>query len=212
MRTIAAVLMLLPVSSFAQTPCGPSTPHVLQFDPYKPSHTAIMRNYGGVLLAQLPISELLKLDPYVPTQAALLRQLGGAIPVWPYAGYPFYQVPLPYSAALPGAPCEPTPEPEAPTAAITTVNELIAALGQQPAPAVAATGRDMPARNSGITLEHAGRVWVSAGRGVRFSEEAFVRVGERAGSPIFQRRGGDDSVIYVPTIPGVVAPFSVLRK
>jgi hypothetical protein len=82
--TILAALLVFPASLSAQpSPCAVSPSGVLQFDPYKPSDIAIVRNYGATMLAQLPLESLLKLDPYVPTQAALLRQLGGAIPVWP---------------------------------------------------------------------------------------------------------------------------------
>ena len=224
--TIAAVLLLLPCSSFAHPvdapadalaqgqPCVTVASSVMQFDPYKPSHLAIMRNYGGTLLAQAPLGELLKLDPYVPSQAALLRQVGGAIPLWAFPAYSPYLVPAPYPVVQHDTPCEPMrEEPPAPT--LTTVNELLAVLEQRRVSATATTGQassaQTPARSSGITIVHAGRTWTSAGHAVPFSEAEFIGVGERTGSPVFRRRGGDATVIYVPTVPGMVAPFRAVK-
>jgi hypothetical protein len=208
---LTVVLLLFPVSSFAQSsPCVPVASSVLQFDPYKPSDTAIVRNYGAALMSQLPLGALLKLDPYVPSQAALLRQVGGAIPLWTYPAYPAYLIaPTPMVGAG-GAPCDPVSAPAAPV--MTTLHQVWTALAQQrtatAAPsAIQSASSQTVARNSGVTVEHAGRIWVSAGPAVRFSDAEFVRIGDRAGSAVFQRTGGDDTVIFIPSSPGMVAPF-----
>ena len=213
MRLIILVaLLFLPASVYAQpSRCSDPVSSLLQFDPYKPSHAAIVRNYGATVLAQAPLESLMKLDPYVPSQAALLRQLGGAIPVWPYAVYPGYP-PTQWTPQSPhGAPCEPAHETAAAAAAaaatITTFDEALTVLEQRQRGAMATPNAGSSARNQGVGVEYDGRMWMNAGPAVRFSEAEFVRVGERGGSPIFRRVGGDDTVIYVRTTLGMVAPF-----
>ena len=212
---VTAVLLLVPAYSFAQaSPCRQHIASVSQFDPYNPSDAAIMRNYGATVLAQAPLEELRKLDPYVPSQAALLRQMGGAIPLWTFAAYPAFVVAPSPSPGPQGAPCEPMSE--SPTPVITTFHEVWAELERRGASSRATSAArtataQTPAIISGVTIEHAGRVWFSAGPAVRFTESEFMRVGERSGSPIFQRAGGEDTVVYVPTTPGMVAPFRAVR-
>jgi hypothetical protein len=203
--TIIVALFLFPASVFAQSPpCSQSSSSLPQFDPYKPSHLAIVRNYGATVLSQASLDTLLKLDPYVPTEAALLRQVGGALPLWPYA-YPGY---LP---ARQLAPCESVPETATTTGALTTFSEVVARLERR-TPVATTTTRDTAAnRNLGVSIQHDGRVWISAGPAVRFSETDFVRIGDRAGSPIFRRAGGEDTVVYVGTTAGMVAPFRAVR-
>lgn len=64
----------------------------------------------------------------------------------------------------------------------------------------------------GASIEYGGRRWVSAGRAVAFDDVQFVRVGEGVGSPVFRGRGSKDEIIYVPTTPGMVAPFRAVSK
>jgi membrane protein implicated in regulation of membrane protease activity len=64
-------LLLFTTSAFAQA----SRAACIRLQPYKPSHLAIMRQYGGAMLGHAPLSTLLTLDPYVPSQAELLRPL-----------------------------------------------------------------------------------------------------------------------------------------
>ena len=213
MRTaVIAVFLWFPSSLFAQTsPCAPVTSSVLAFDPYKPSHAAIVRNYGAALLAQAPLSTLLALDPYVPSEAALLRQLGGAIPLWSYPAYPglpLYPMSLPVPHARQGEPCEPVRDAAEDAAAITTFNEVLALLEERRVNATVTTGSASPGRNSGVSIQHAGRVWVSAGPAVPFSKADFVRAdGGGANSVVYRRASGRDPAIYVPTTAGMVAPF-----
>jgi hypothetical protein len=77
--TLTACL-LVAASASAQT--AANAEHPFGLDPYKPSDAAWLRNYGAVLVAQMPIRDLATLDPYNPTQAALIRQLGGGMPLW----------------------------------------------------------------------------------------------------------------------------------
>lgn len=198
MRVLTAVaLLILPVAAFAQAPpCTRAPSGLPQFDPYKPSHAEIIRNYGSTMLAHVPLETLLKLDPYVPTEGALLRQVGGAIPVWWYP-------PLAWNpSAVPSPPCEPVVGMTAPV--ITTFSDVVAELrpsSRAPRPSTTAD------RNRGISIEYDGRSWISAGPAVAFSETAFVRVGERAGTPVYQRAGTTEPVIYIATTAGMVAPF-----
>jgi hypothetical protein len=210
--TIIAVLLLFPCYAFAQaSPCVPLTASVLPFDPYNPSHQAIVRNYGATLLAHAPLSALLALDAYSPSEAAFLRQLGGAIPLWPYPVYPSwpgYPVSLPHRPAPPMPPCEPAREAGEPV--MTTLDEVLTALEPRRSAAGGTATNATPPRNSGVSIQHAGRVWVSAGPAVLYTEAEFARVGDNAGRPIFRRIGGDDNIIYVPTTMGMVAPFRAI--
>jgi hypothetical protein len=64
----------------------------------------------------------------------------------------------------------------------------------------------------GASIEYEGRRWVSAGRAVAFDDAQFERVGERAASPVFRARGAKDEIIFVPTTPGMVAPFRAASR
>ena len=80
--------------AFAQTAVPELHPFGL--DPYKPSDAALLRHYGGTLLAQTPLLELRQLDPYKPSDATLLRQLGNGIPQWShFSWYPGTAAPAP---------------------------------------------------------------------------------------------------------------------
>jgi hypothetical protein len=97
MRVRALVMMFALFSgapAFAQTAVPELHPYGL--DPYKPSDAALLRTYGGTLLAQTPLLELRQLDPYKPSHANLLRQLGNGIPQWShFSWYPGAPVPAP---------------------------------------------------------------------------------------------------------------------
>jgi hypothetical protein len=66
-----------------------------------------------------------------------------------------------------------------------------------------------PESNDGIWLAFMGRKWVSAGPAVPLSATEFMRVGEHAGFPVFARQGLNEEIIYVPTLPGYVAPYKL---
>ncbi len=83
---VIALTLLTVVSAAAQAPATDQHPYGL--DPYKPSDAALLRDYGGTLVAQTPLLDLRNLDPYKPSQAALLREIGGALPLWGIAWYP----------------------------------------------------------------------------------------------------------------------------
>jgi hypothetical protein len=97
MRVRALVMMFALFSgapAFAQTAVPELHPFGL--DPYKPSDAALLRSYGGTLLAQTPLLELRQLDPYKPSDANLLRQLGNGIPQWShFSWYPGTAAPAP---------------------------------------------------------------------------------------------------------------------
>jgi hypothetical protein len=216
--TFGIVFVGLPVLAFAQAqPCAPQR---YAFDPYKPSDLAIVRQVGAGILAHAPLSSLLQLDPYVPTEAELLRQYGGALPVWPFAWYPVYPQPaysLDFSRVCQSISQATTASAEPP---ITTFAELLAALERVRVASGAApsAGRSVSApaalvdRNTGVSIDYAGRTWVSAGRAVAFDDGQFVRVGELSGSPIFRRMGSSEEIIYVPTTTGMLAPFRATRR
>src|SRR5688572_15366011 len=213
--TPALGLLLFATTTYAQT--APCAPQAFTYDPYKPSHLAIMRQYGGALLAQAPVSTLLKLDPYVPSQGELLRQMGSGIPLWP--AYPWYA----YGPPMPVVPdCRPAVEqsPSDPAAlsesAITRFDDVLTALRTDRATGRPATGNTMVRasradRNKGVWIQFNGRSWVSAGAAVPFSETKFVRVGERAGFAVFRRAGVKEDLIFVETTPEMVAPFQPVQ-
>jgi hypothetical protein len=210
---IAGIGFLLVTATSAQA--QPCASQAITYDPYKPSDLAIVRNYGGTVLAQAPVSTLLKLDPYVPSQGELLRQLGRGIPVWPaYPGYGYTPARLmPDCEPAPEAP--PAPEASAAAAALTSFADVMAALNRErtagpiiaPAPAVRGTP---PEKNKGVWIQYAGRAWVSAGAAVPFRHTEFVRIGESAGVPVFRRVDTKDDLIFVATTIGMVAPFQAV--
>ena len=67
-------------------------------------------------------------------------------------------------------------------------------------------------RNRGVSIDYAGRTWVSAGRAVPFDDAQFVRVGQHAGFPIFRRIGANEGTIYLPIGTGAVAPFHAMQR
>ena len=221
MRVATFFVVLFGLPALASAQAGPCAPRQFAFDPYKPSDLAILRQFGGSVLANAPLHSLLQLDPYVPSEAQLLRQYGGALPLWAFAWYPAY--------FQPGYPsdCSQARERAAPptTASasppITSFAELLREWerasasqagappsGSRPVPAPAASVE----RTMGASIEYEGRRWVSAGRAVAFDDAHFERVGERAASPVFRARGAKDEIIFVPTIPGMVAPFRAVSR
>lgn len=205
---VGSGLLLLSSTASAQSLCGALAPG---FDPYNPSHAAIVRQYGGALMALAPLSTLLRLNPYVPADAALLRQVGNGIPV--AIAYSWYRAAPPPTA--PG--CAPGSEPASaalPDAAapLTTFAEMMRALehrpGAAPAPGEVATPRHSSTeRNRGLTITFAGLVWTSAGAAIPFQASDFVVAGERNGFPVYRRTRDNANVIYAPTMPGMMAPF-----
>jgi hypothetical protein len=209
---LAVLLFGTPALAAAQA--APCPPRPIAFDPYKPSDLAILRQFGSSVLASAPFSSLLQLDPYVPSEAMLLRQYGGALPFWPYAWYPVY--------VQPGYPADCTRASELPEGEasanppITTFAELLTRLerartSQAAVPASGArtvrTSSLAVERTTGASIEYQGRRWISAGRAVAFDDAGFVRIGESGGSAVFRTRGAKDELIFVPTTPGMVAPF-----
>lgn len=200
---IGLALLLYPTWLAAQ-PCNTTLSGVLPFDPYKPSDLSIVRSYGGAAMSQAPLGVLLKLDPYVPIQGELLRQVGGGIPFWPfwpYLQYPWIAPPTPCETTVPQAP------PEMAASHFTTLSDVLVALDQRGPAAMRTTSAAAPEATRGVSIQFDGRVWVSAGPAVPFSESRFVRVGERAGLPIFRPTDEKDDVIYIGTTAGMVAPF-----
>lgn len=64
-----------------------------------------------------------------------------------------------------------------------------------------------PQNNDGVWVEFGGEKWVSAGAAIAFNPSQLVRVGERAGFPVYARRDLEEEMIYLPTRAGVVAPY-----
>jgi hypothetical protein len=214
---LAAIAVLLALGAYA--PAAGQTGTAIQYpyglNPYDPRDAEILRNYGSVLVAQTPLSELRKLDPYNPTHAALLRSLGGAIPLWPH----WY---------LPGpSPASSMPFPAATGFAPAPANVLVLLVEQLPAreaassttPTVAAPGSfpgavdivRQPESNDGVWIHYADQRWISAGAAVAFDASDFVRVGQYGDFPVFRRKDADESVIYLPTRQDLVAPYRLRR-
>ena len=64
-----------------------------------------------------------------------------------------------------------------------------------------------PSSNDGVWVDFGGEKWVSAGPAIPFAASAFVQVGEHAGFAVFARRELQEEMIYLPTRPGIVAPY-----
>lgn len=207
---LAVIGMLLVVTTaYAQSPCAAEIP---AYDPYKPSDLAIMREYGGTVLAQAPLSTLLKLDPYVPSQGELLRQLGRAIPIWSTFGW------YPHAGRPIAADCQPAVRPASTAAAAAPISRFSDVLielqrrgvEQGSARITPSSGAAAGAR-AGVSIRYADRTWVSDGPAVPYSATDFVRLGESAGHAVYGRAGAPDDVIFLPTSSGMVAPFRAAR-
>jgi hypothetical protein len=64
-----------------------------------------------------------------------------------------------------------------------------------------------PESNDGIWIMYMGVKWLSAGAAVPLRAADFQLVGDYAGFPVFARQGVKDDMIYLPTRPGLVAPY-----
>jgi hypothetical protein len=186
----AALSVCATATAFAQS--GTAYPYGL--DPYKPSDAWWLRNYGAVLVSQTPLLDLTKLDPYKPSDAALIRQLGGALPVW------FGAMPLAPDRASGSATNLFVVQPSARSEA----SGSSAAQGQTPQTPMRSA--IPPTGNDGVSIRFNGATWVAAGRAVALQSADFERAGEYANAPIYRLRA-NDSVIYVPTRDGMIAPF-----
>jgi hypothetical protein len=209
--TAGVGLLLFSTTAYAQATACP--PHGEAYDAYKPSHLAIVREYGGTVMAHAPLSTLLRLDPYIPAHAELLRQVGRGLPLWPV--YPGSWYAPPPAVAVPA--CEARLQPPSSSAPpITSLADALSMLQREPAAgtnaAVTSGARVARSeRNKGVMIHYDGRAWVSAGMALPFRDAEFSRVGESGGFPVFRRRGTKDDVIYVPTLPEMVAPFQAIR-
>jgi hypothetical protein len=106
-----------------------------------------------------------------------------------------------------------TPEPLVPVPVVPT------AAGPQPLPGVFTTGGAVspldargvislraPENNDGIWIMFRNQKWLSAGPAVPLSD-AFTRIGDHAGFPVYERRGLDERRIYVDNGAGQIAPY-----
>src|SRR5688572_20004206 len=64
-----------------------------------------------------------------------------------------------------------------------------------------------PESNDGIWIMYMGAKWLSAGPAVPLRAADFQLVGDYAGFPVFARQGVKDDIIYLPTRPGLIAPY-----
>ncbi len=183
-------------------------------DPYKPSDAALLRDFGDVLVAQVPLLEMRNLDPYKPSDAALIRRIGAGLPLY-VAWYPFaapmpapppYVMPVaqrharaPVSSGLlpyPGTPrpgdcnCEASPSPG--PASIATVLR--------------------PQSNDGVWIEFQQKRWISAGKTVPHDEALFTRAGSYNELPVYRRASpGSEDLIFLPTSDGTLAPYRLKK-
>ena len=152
----------------------------------------------------VPLSRGL-MQPYERRRSgALAGTTGSRAPSFPV------QLPSPTATArvAPVAPVEPAPVSSAGTrsgipGAVGTSGYVVSR--PQAAPPMVSLRR--PENNDGVWVEFGGERWVSAGAAIPYDPASLIRVGERAGFPVYARRGLKEEVIYVPTLPGVVAPY-----
>ncbi len=153
----------------------------------------------------VPISGGL-MQPYErPRRGALAGTTGSRAPSFPV------QIASPTATARVTA-VTPAPVP-APASSVGTRAQIPGAVGTagyvvprpQDGPAIVSLRR--PQSNDGIWVEFGGEKWVSAGAAIPFDPSKLFRVGDHAGFPVYARRDLKEEVIYLPTVPGVVAPY-----
>ena len=168
---------------------------------------------GSVLVAQTPLLDLRRLDPFKPSDAALLRDLGGAIPLWGlwYPPVPASFTPLSVTdVAVKREPCCVTVVVDGRLPAENAAKSASAVV-PAPLPQKVITAL-RPETNDGLWISYAGRRWISAGRAVPFDDRVFTPIGDYNGFPVFTRGGAAADVIYLPTRPGVVAPYRLKAR
>ena len=107
----------------------------------------------------------------------------------------------------------PVPAAPAPASSLGTSSQIPGAVGTagyvvpRPQDSRPFVSLRRPENNDGVWVEFGGEKWVSAGAAIPFDSSALVRIGERAGFPVYARRDFKDEVIYLPARPGVVAPY-----
>jgi hypothetical protein len=59
----------------------------------------------------------------------------------------------------------------------------------------------------GIWIEYSGGRWTPAGPALEYRQDRFVRAGDYRGFPVYVRAEGDADLIFLPTSPGMIAPY-----
>jgi hypothetical protein len=105
-----------------------------------------------------------------------------------------------------------TPEPPRPagTAGTLVVSDSPVGTAGRVVTAPPVVSLRRPESNDGIWVTFRGQRWVSRGAAVPLGP-AFTQIGERAGYPVYAR-AGEDGTIYVPTVPGVLAPYRLRAR
>lgn len=148
-----------------------------------------------------------QMRPYEkPRRGGLAGTTGSRAPSFPV------QLSSPTAATLVTPPA-PAPAGPAPVSSAGTRSDIPDAVGtagyvvSRPREAQPMVSLRRPENNDGIWVEFGGEKWVSAGAAIPLDPSSLVRVGERAGHPVYARRDLKEDVIYLPARPGVVAPY-----
>lgn len=156
----------------------------------------------------VPLSRA-QMRPYErPRRGALAGTTGSRAPSFPV------QLPSPTAAARVTAQVPVSaPAAPAPVSSTGTRSDIPGAVGtsgyvvSRPREAQPIVSLRRPENNDGVWVEFGGEKWVSAGAAIPLDLSSLVRVGERAGYPVYARRDLKEEVIYLPARPGVVAPY-----
>ena len=156
-------------------------------------------------IVYVPLSRGL-MQPYErPRRGALAGTTGSRAPSFPV------QVASPTAAAR-TTPVTPAPAPP-PASSLGTSAQIPGAVGtagyvdSRPRYVAPIVSLRRPQSNDGVWVEFGGEKWVSAGAAIPFDPAKLFRVGDHAGFPVYARRDLKEEVIYLPTLPGVVAPY-----
>jgi hypothetical protein len=68
-----------------------------------------------------------------------------------------------------------------------------------------------PERNLGIWIDYDGHRWHGNGEAVRLAGSDLIAIGEYDGFPVFAATPSNPPVIYIPSVPGMVAPYELVR-
>lgn len=164
-------------------------------------------NYNGV-----PLYANATLEPYsvvfVPISRGLMRPYQRrASPIRELRAAGTSPTPATVAVAPPTTPTTFVPVPVG-TAGRDTAPAVVGTTGRvlsQPAGGAVVTLR-RPEGNDGLWIAYAGEKWVSAGPAIEVGSVPLSQVGDYVGFPVYMRAGRQD-VIYVPTRPGLMAPY-----
>jgi hypothetical protein len=167
-----------------------------RMQPYERRRTGILAGTTGSRAPSLPtqVSTEAIAPPGGIAQAAAPPMLG-----------PSYEI---VSAPEPTGLVGTTPPPARTSVAAATEAGVVGTSGRTAAPARSSpvTSVIPPTGLNAIWIKFDGRRWYAEGKAIEYDASALEEIGTYQGWTVYRRKG-DPSVIYVPSVPGLLSPY-----